>query len=78
MAHARNYKDRTGQKYNRVTFLEFADRAKNGNARWKVRCDCGTEFIVLATNVTYGSTKSCGCYRNEKNRTEGLKRRKHR
>ena len=68
MKHARNSIDRTGQKYHRITFLEFVDRAENGAARWKVRCDCGTEFIALATNVTCGGTKSCGCYRNEQNR----------
>lgn len=75
MAHSKNFKDRTGQKFHRVTFIEFVDRAKNGGARWKVRCDCGTEFIALATNVVQGGTKSCGCYRNEKNKTERLKRR---
>lgn len=77
MEHARNFKDRTGQKYNRVTFLEYMDKAKNGAARWRVRCDCGTEFIALATNVVCGSTKSCGCYRAEVNRMLGLKRRKN-
>ena len=69
--------DRTGQKYNRVTFLEFVDRANNGAARWKVRCYCGVKFIALATNVVCGRTKSCGCYRDEVNRTMGLKRRKN-
>lgn len=65
MAHARNFKDRTGLKYNRITFLEYVDTAENGCARWKVRCDCGTEFIAIATNVVNGITKSCGCYRAE-------------
>ena len=68
MAHARNYKDRAGQRFNRITFLEFYDTTDNGSARWKVRCDCGCEFIALATNVTRGNTKSCGCYRDEQNR----------
>jgi hypothetical protein len=68
MSHSKNFKDLTGQKYNRVTFLEFVDRTKNGNSRWKVRCDCGTEFIALATNVKCGNTSSCGCYRNEQNK----------
>lgn len=76
MAHARNFKDLTGQKMHRLTFLEFVDMAANGNSRWKVRCDCGTEFIVIASNVRNGGTKSCGCYRNEKNKITGLKRRK--
>lgn len=65
MAHARNFIDRTGQKVNRITFLEFVDRTESGNARWKVRCDCGQEFIAISGNVIYGTTRSCGCYRRE-------------
>lgn len=76
MAHSRNFIDRTGQKVHRLTFLEFAGRATNGCARWKVKCDCGCEFIATASNIMYGMTKSCGCYRAEKNKAEGLKRRK--
>ena len=66
MSHSKNFKDLTDQKYNRVTFLEFFDRTENGNSRWKVRCDCGTEFIAHATNVKRGNTRSCGCLRIEK------------
>lgn len=68
MTHSKNFKDMTGVKIHRLTFLEFVERTETGNARWKVRCDCGTEFIVTATNVRYGRTRSCGCYRNEQNR----------
>ena len=68
MTHARNFIDRTGQKHHRITFLEFVDTAENGNSRWKVRCDCGTEFIATASNIIHGSTRSCGCYRDEQNR----------
>lgn len=68
MAHARNFIDLTGLKVNRITFLEFVDTTENGLSRWKVRCDCGCEFIAIASNVRYGNTRSCGCYRNEQNR----------
>ena len=65
MVHSGNFIDLTGQKIHRLTFLEFADMTEGGNSRWKVRCDCGTEFICIATNVKCGGTKSCGCYRIE-------------
>lgn len=68
MSHARNFIDLTGQKINRLTFLEFVGRAYNGNSRWKVRCDCGTVFIATASNIKCGNTRSCGCYRAEENR----------
>ena len=77
MEHARNYKDLTGQKYNRVTFLEYAGVAENGNSIWKVKCDCGTIFLAYATNVLRGTTKSCGCYKAEVLRERNKNRRKH-
>lgn len=75
MSHSKNFKDLTGQKYNRVTFLEFVDRTENGNSRWKVRCDCGVIFTVIASNVLSGGTKSCGCYRNESNKNRASNKR---
>ena len=74
MAHSRNFIDRTGQKVHRLTFLEFVEVAENGNSRWRVRCDCGTEFIAIAANIIHGATKSCGCYRAEMNRNRGKRK----
>lgn len=65
MAHSSNFKDLTGQKIARLTFLEYVDTTKNGNARWKVRCDCGVEFVTQAASILHGDTKSCGCLRVE-------------
>lgn len=65
---AQKYKDYTGQKHHRLTFLKFVGRNENRNAIWKVRCDCGTVFNVTAANVLYGKTYSCGCYRIENNK----------
>lgn len=58
-------KDYTGQKYGRLTFLHFVEKNDNGKPRWRVRCDCGTEFTMLAESVMSGNTKSCGCLRRE-------------
>lgn len=68
MAHARNFIDLTGQKMHRLTFLEFVGRDESRNARWKVRCDCGTIFEVKASAVKSGTTYSCGCLRKENNK----------
>lgn len=68
MAHARNFQDLTGQKMHRLTFLEYVGKNENRNAIWKVRCDCGTEFDVVASSVKRGHTWSCGCYRIENNK----------
>ena len=68
MKHARKLQDYTGLKKHRLTFLEKVGRNEQGNSIWKVRCECGTVFNVIASNVLYGSTYSCGCYRNELNK----------
>ena len=31
------------------------------------RCDCGTKRSILAQNLKSGGSKSCGCYKREKN-----------
>ncbi len=73
MKHPRNFIDLTGRKIRRFTFLEYAGVTSSGNARWKVRCDCGTEYVLTATNVLNGSTYSCGCLRNENNKNRHKK-----
>jgi hypothetical protein len=32
---------------------------------WRFKCDCGNEPVLPTGAVTYGNTKSCGCYRKE-------------
>lgn len=59
------YEDLTGKHINRITFLEWEGLNDNRNSIWRVRCDCGVEFLALAINVKRGITKSCGCLRRE-------------
>lgn len=75
MSHARNFQDLTGRKFHRLTFLEFVDKNENRNAIWKVRCECGTEFNVVAASVKNGNTKSCGCLKVERCK-KGVNRKK--
>jgi hypothetical protein len=55
-----------GKKFERLTVLEFVGVDNHGKSKWKCRCDCGVEKIVRRNNLVSGSTKSCGCLRNEK------------
>lgn len=34
--------------------------------KWKCRCDCGNETIVLGGSLRKGTTQSCGCYWRER------------
>src|SRR5215472_5847287 len=45
-------------------------------ALWLCRCDCGTQRVVIGTNLRIGASTSCGCLRREKfhNTTHGQSR----
>lgn len=52
--------DRTGQKYNRLTFVKYL-----GDRKWLLKCDCGKDAIQISSLVVKGESKSCGCYNLE-------------
>lgn len=57
--------DLTGRRFGRavVTGMIY-ETGKPTRARCK--CDCGSEFETVATYLTSGETKSCGCYHRER------------
>lgn len=55
-----------GKKYNNLTVVGREENSKNGEARWKCRCDCGQYTIVSGGNLKSGSVKSCGCLKHKK------------
>lgn len=57
--------DLRGQKFNRLTVIEFSHIDKNNGAVWKCLCDCGNESFVATSQISLGHTKSCGCLRLE-------------
>ena len=57
-------KDRTGQKYGRLTVLKRAENI-NGRTAWICQCDCGNICTVLGDSLQAGNTRSCGCLNNE-------------
>lgn len=63
--------DLSGMRFGRWTVLERAP--SEGEARWKCRCDCGAERIVLGRNLRSGASLSCGCLNRER-RHESLKK----
>lgn len=59
------HEELTGQRFERLVVLSFDGRNDNGNAIWRVRCDCGVEFTALASELKRGGVRSCGCLRRE-------------
>jgi len=43
--------------------VEFVDCARH--ARWRFKCDCGNDKLIVANSVIVGLTKSCGCLKRE-------------
>ena len=66
-------KDITGNKYGRLTVIEFS-YMKGTKSYWKCKCDCGNECIVrkdCLNRKDNRGVKSCGCLNNEKRKESG-------
>lgn len=68
--------DRTGQRYSRLTVLSRAPNksAKDTNARWVCRCDCGATCVAYGQDLARGKFKSCGCLNAERIVRHGMSR----
>ena len=58
-----NAADLIGQRFGIYTVIGAAESTTSGRRRWLCRCDCGTERIVLGSNLKNGHSESCGCRR---------------
>ena len=58
--------DLTGQKFGRLTVLDFYGSDKRRESIWRCQCECGNITNVLSSNLRKGYTKSCGCLQKEK------------
>ena len=62
--------DIVGRRYGRLVVVQVADRGlwSGKNRHYLCACDCGVTKCVNRSDLTSGGTRSCGCYRAEKNR----------
>lgn len=54
----------TDKQFGRLTVIKYAG-SKNYKTLWLCKCECGKEKIVKGSDLTRGTTKSCGCLRDE-------------
>ena len=60
-------KDITGQKFNKLTVIEYAGRREsNRNSRWLCLCECGNTVTVDGSTLRLLRQKSCGCARKKR------------
>lgn len=62
-------KDLTGKRFGLLTVIKFAEYDKFGRSKWWCKCDSGPELIVSSTRLIEGITKSCGCLKNRKGKS---------
>jgi len=60
-----NFIDLAGQKFHKLTVIEYAGKDKWNQSRWLCQCSCGKTKIILGYCLTRGTTCSCGCLRKE-------------
>lgn len=58
--------DLTGQRFGKLVVLSMEEKTTK-NTFWKCQCDCGNTTIVRSDRLKDGTTKSCGCYRQDQN-----------
>ena len=61
-------KNLEGKKFGKLTVLEKTNERKYGQVLWKCQCECGNIKNIPASNLVYGLTKSCGCFKKERNK----------
>lgn len=66
-------KDISGQVFGRLTAVKMVDCQPNIGAIWECKCDCGNVTSVPMRYLRNGNTKSCGCLKQEKLRTNGMR-----
>lgn len=63
ITHKNTFKDITGQKFGKLTAINY--EIKNSKVYWKCKCDCGNETTVASSNLINGHTTSCGCIKSK-------------
>jgi len=61
-----------GDKFGRLTALQYLYTGKHYRRYFLFQCDCGKEITLQAGNVISGNTKSCGCLSREVKRAKRL------
>lgn len=57
-----------GNRYGKLTVIDFAERTSYNKIKWKCKCDCGNEVNVQTGHLHSGTQISCGkCYKEPYN-----------
>ena len=59
--------DLAGQRFGKLTVLNFDHVDKSRMSCWKCKCDCGKEIVTRGSYLISGRKQSCGCMNKGKN-----------
>lgn len=62
--------DLTGRSFGKLTVIE---KTGSRGSSWKCKCECGNTVIDFASNLLFGTRKTCGCYKNSPHSEEHKK-----
>lgn len=60
------FRDLVGEQFGRLTVVALVSRHRV--SVWRLRCVCGNEIVAPSTVLGCGNTRSCGCFKLERNR----------
>lgn len=76
MYHMSALIDLTGEKYGYLTVMGRAPQDTYYGSKWRCKCVCGKECVVLSSNLRSGRQTSCGCIKTlkaiQRNTTHGV------
>lgn len=61
-----------GDKFSRLTVLEYHHSDHRHRKYYSCKCDCGNTVVVHGASLTSGNTRSCGCFAKEARRATRL------
>lgn len=66
MSELRTSRDLIGCNFGKLTVISLVTEHRRPSlSRWLCQCSCGKQSQVVATFLTTGNTKSCGCLRGK-------------
>lgn len=63
-----NKQEFVGNVYCRLTILSIEYKTDSNRTYAKCKCSCGNEHTVRLADLCSGNTKSCGCYKTERDK----------
>lgn len=70
------YKNIKGQKFGRLTAIQYMYTKKGKSSTWMCVCECGNKTTTELSSLRNGRTQSCGCLRLERTKESVTKHKK--